>query len=114
MSRRVLVTLIMISLVIVGLGGLVVFSQLQAGSATRPVWVVSASVLAGDKFSSSNVQLIKVPGNNTIFDVYTSDPRGLRAALDLPAKTPLVSADIIKEDLAEVPVVLKSPLAVNA
>lgn len=109
MSPRVILTLVAISVVILGLGGLVVFTQIQNQNSNRPVWVVSSAVSAGDLFTSSNVQKINVPGHADQFTVYTGNPDGKRAALTLSVGHPLTAEDVIAINLSEVPVALKAP-----
>ena len=109
MSPRILITLVAISVVILGLGGLVAYSQIANANSNRPIWVVNASVNAGDKFTTSNVQKISVPGRPDQFAVYTDNPVGKHSALDLKVGHPLTPEDVITIDLSEVPVLLKDP-----
>ena len=113
MSPRIIVTLVAISLVILGLGGLVAYSQIQNQRSSRSIWVVSSQVSAGDTFTTSNVQQVKVPGTPDQFAVYTGSPVGKHSALTLSVNHPLTPEDVINIDLSEVPIVLKSPIPVS-
>jgi len=109
MSPRVILVLVVISLVTLGLGALVVITQLSAAHNTRDVWVVTVAVAAGDTFSSGNVADHKVPGTPDQFTAFAGSPLGKHSALALGIGHPLTPEDVITIQLSEVPVVLKAP-----
>ena len=84
-----------------------IYLQIYTSShASRQAWMVTQDVVAGTRFSSSNVEQVRIPDASPSFTLLTQDPitQGLRAGHHIAASTLLTPSDILGRSDVLVPI----------
>jgi hypothetical protein len=106
-TRRTLVAVIL-SVVVLAVIGLIYLQVIAQNGATRTAWLVTQQVQAGTTFDSSNVKQVRIPGSGDAFLVLDQSPVNKKAARNLQSQTLLRSDDVVGDEVAMVPVSLRS------
>jgi hypothetical protein len=106
-TRRTLVAAIL-SAVVLAVIGLIYLQVIAQNGATRSGWLVTREVQAGAALDASNVRQVRIPGSGDQFLVLNQSPIDKKAAHNLQAQTLLRSDDVVGDEVAMVPVSLRS------
>jgi hypothetical protein len=106
-ARRTLVALIL-TVVVLAVIGLLYLETIAQRNATRPGWLVTQPVQAGDSFNRNNVKEVNVAASNDTYTILTSDPTNKHAARNLPGQTLLRPDDVTSAETTEVPITLRA------
>ncbi len=93
-------------LIMLAVIGAIYLQIYTSAHASRQAWMVTQDVVAGARFSSSNVERVSISDDSPSFTVLTQNPiaGGLRAGHGIAASTLLTPSDILNESDVLVPV----------
>ncbi|MHB8507147.1 MAG: CpaB family protein [Candidatus Dormibacteria bacterium] len=113
MSRRQVALTVVIAVVFISVLGVVYLQVSTTAHANRVAWISTRELIAGEVLGSANVHQVHIPETGDSFAVLSSSPMGRRVGHRLGQGGLLRDDDLLPQDLAEVPISIRTSAGLN-